>query len=74
MWAIVAGSAKGFRMTFEQVLHEVSYANLIMMGATLPSYSNEKEKMKNKGGRQDVIKADDPRNKERVRAFFNSIE
>lgn len=31
---------KGFGMAMDYVLYELSYANLIMLSATLPSYSN----------------------------------
>lgn len=55
------------------MLYELSYVNLIMLGAVLPSYGSRKAK----AGRHDdgdVIRADDPRNRERVRAFFDSIK
>ena len=51
----------------------MSYANVIMYGAVLPSYrkpgSQDKEEEK-----QDIVKADDPDNKERVRQFLEQIE
>lgn len=45
---------------------------MIMYGAVLPSYS----KPKNTEGKEDeeVVKADDPSNRERVRKFLDSIE
>ena len=55
----------------------MSYANMVMYGAVLPSYHT---KDKGTGGRsrkprkEELIKADDPRNKEKVRQFFDSID
>lgn len=49
----------------------MSYPNLILYNAVLPSYNT---KDKSDGSGQEVIKADDPRNKERVKQFFDSIE
>lgn len=45
---------KGFNLTMSQALYDTSYANLIMLGATLPSYDSGK-----KDGRTQSIKADD---------------
>lgn len=55
----------------EYVLYDLSYANLILLGATLPSYDSEKNKASRKN--EEVIKAEDPRNKEKVRQFFKSV-
>ena len=55
----------------EYVLYDLSYANLILLGATLPSYDSEKHKASHKN--EEVIKADDPRNKEKVKQFFKSV-
>lgn len=67
---------KGFNFPFDYVLYDLSYSNLILLGATLPSYDAEKKK----GGRQtgkrldeEVINASDPKNRKRVKDFFNSI-
>lgn len=51
----------------------MSYVNMIMYGAVLPSY---KSKKKSEAGKQEqeVIKADDPKNRERVRQFLENIE
>ena len=50
----------------------MSYVNVIMYGAVLPSYNRSK----NTGSKEeeDVVKADDPNNRERVRKFLDSIE
>lgn len=48
----------------------MSYVNMIMYGAVLPSYNPKKEGKKGEG----VIKADDPANRDKVRSFFESID
>ena len=72
-WAIIAATVKAYGLTFEEVLYNMSYPNLILYNAVLPSY-NTKDKSDGSGSGQEVIKADDPRNKERVKQFFDSIE
>ena len=72
-WAIIAATVKVYGLTFEEVLYNMSYPNLILYNAVLPSY-NTKDKSDGSGSGQEVIKADDPRNKERVKQFFDSIE
>lgn len=67
---MVAGIIKGFNFTMDYVLYELSYANMIMLGAVLPSYDSKRNKEK----RQDVINASDPRNKDKVKAFFDNIK
>ena len=58
----------------DYVLYDLSYANLILLGATLPSYNSEKSKTdRARNGNEEVINADDPNNKEKVLQFFNSV-
>lgn len=69
---MVAGVAKAYGLTPDYVLYEMSYTNVIMYGAVLPSYRNG-----SKGNQQDaqkIIKADDPRNSSKVRQFLDNIE
>ena len=47
------------------MLYELSYTNLIMLGAALPSYDTDK-----KGKDDDVIDASDPANQARVRELL----
>ena len=49
----------------------MSYENVIMYSAVLPSYDTKKDK---KRGKQKVIDADNPNNNEQIRQFLNSIE
>lgn len=46
---------------------------MIMYGAILPTY-NKKDADGKKDTEQKVIKADDPRNKEEVRKFFETCD
>ena len=56
---MIAGIAKGYTLTFDYVLHEMSYANTILYSSVLPSYNDTKEPAK--------INADDPINRNAVR-------
>lgn len=61
----MAGTVKAFGLPVEYVLHELSYVNLVLLGATLPTYSG--------GGRKgwgDAIDAGDSRNNAAVAAAF----
>ncbi len=58
---------KGFNLSIEYVLYELSYVNMIMYSSVLPSYNDKK---KNEAGDDEVIKADDPANKELVRKLM----
>lgn len=69
--------AKAFAVPFKYVLYEVSYANLILYSASLPTYGGGEGKDKKKGRKgaeEEILWADDPKNKERVKAFFKSIQ
>lgn len=39
---------KYFRLTWEEILWEISYQNLLMLSATIPVYKSAKEKGKKK--------------------------
>ena len=45
----------------------MSYVNLMMYGSILPSYDSKKDKSKNKDDKDEIINADDPANKQRIR-------
>ncbi len=53
----------------------MSYANMIMYSAVLPSYKAKKQQRDGKKdkGKEEVIKADDRKNKDRVRKFLASV-
>lgn len=53
----------------------MSYVNLIMYGAVIPSYNGSKKKNGNGGDKeQEVVKMDDPRNRERIRQIFDTFD
>jgi hypothetical protein len=63
----VAGIVKGFNFSLDYVLYEMSYANIIMYGSVLPSYNS---RQKDSEGRADVIRADDPKNRNIVKKIL----
>jgi len=68
----VAGVAKAYCLPPDYVLYDMSYVNMIMYGAVIPSYNS---KRKGKGGKeQEIIKADDPRNRARVKKIFDEFD
>ena len=53
----------------------MSYANMIMYGAVLPSYKGRDKDGNGKDSKQqEEIKVDDPRNRERARQILESLE
>ena len=54
----------------EYVLYDMSYANMIMYGAVLPSYKSSKKDATGKAGDNEEINADDPRNRDKVRRIL----
>lgn len=74
IWAVVAGTVKAYNLPIDYVLYDMSYVNMIMYGAVLPSYRSRKDGDKGRNAGQDIIRADDPANRDRVRRFLDSIE
>nr|DAW59675.1 MAG TPA: hypothetical protein [Caudoviricetes sp.] len=52
----------------------MSYSNLVLYGASLPTYSSSKDKNKGRNRDEEIIKADDPRNNDRVQAFIDASD
>lgn len=50
-------------MTLDYVLYELSFINLRMYGAVLPSYNSKKDK----DGRGEFVNADDPANLDKIK-------
>lgn len=62
---MIAGFAKSFpQATFDYILYELSYANLILYSSSIPGYDDEKQED------EDVINADDPKNKEKIKKLL----
>lgn len=49
----------------------MSYVNMIMYSAVLPSYSSKKA---SDNSDKDIVKADDPNNRDKVRKFLETID
>jgi len=45
-----------------------------MYGAVIPSYNGDKKKNGGNDKEQEVIKMDDPRNKERIKQIFDTFD
>ena len=60
----MAGTVKAFKLPIDYVLYDMSYANVVMYSACLPSFSAKRKGKSNDG---DVIDADDPHNLNKVR-------
>jgi len=45
-----------------------------MYGAVIPSYNGDKKKNSSNDKEQEVIKMDDPRNKERIKQIFDTFD
>lgn len=56
------------------MLYDLSYVNMIMYGAVLPQYKSHNKQGKQDGKREEVIKADDPSNRDRVREILQAID
>lgn len=82
-WAVVAGIAKSLNLPLEYALYDMSYSNAMLYGASLPQYipkdkrgeDNSKGNPKYNGTAYgtETIKADDPRNKDKVKQFFATL-
>lgn len=63
---------KGYNLPIDYVLYDMSYVNMIMFGAVIPNYNSQK---KGKGEKeQEIIKVDDPKNRERVKEIFDQFD
>lgn len=58
-------------MPFRDVLYNISYANLILYGAVIPSLDGDG---KGKGKKSNVIDAQDPRNREMYLNLINNMK
>lgn len=70
---MIAGVAKAYCLQPDYVLYDMSYVNMIMYGAVIPSYNSKRNKGKD-GKEQEEIKVDDPRNRARVKQIFDQFD
>lgn len=67
----MAGISKGYNLPFDYVLYKMSFANIRMYNAVLPTLPKKKDKDET----GEVINGDDPANREAVRkAMFDVNE
>lgn len=53
----------------------MSYANMVMYGATLPSYKHKADEKENKSRkRKKAIRVDDIRNREKIKSIFEQFD
>lgn len=64
---MIGGVAKAYNLTFDYVLYEMSYVNVVMYSSVLPSYDDNKEE----GNGEDVISSDDPRYSSELKKMMN---
>jgi hypothetical protein len=65
---MVAGFVKQFNVAFDYALYDISYANVILYSAVIPTYKST-NKEDDKG---EVINADDPANRQKLMDIFNT--
>lgn len=44
LWGVIGGMIKYFRFSWNEIMWEISYRNIMMLSATIPSYKTKKEK------------------------------
>lgn len=72
IWAVVAGMAKAYNLTFDYILYKMSFANVRLYNAVLPSFSAKKDGKKDTGI---ILNGDDPNNQDAVNnAIFDVNE
>lgn len=66
--------AKAYNLTFDYILYKMSFANVRMYNAVLPSLSTKKDNKDSKDGNT-IINGDDPKNRDAVnKAIFDVNE
>jgi hypothetical protein len=66
---VIAGMVKAYNLPIDYVLYEMSYTNLVMYCAVLPSYSDIKKNAKDSGNIT-KISADNPKNKGMIKEML----
>lgn len=64
---MIAGAIKAFNLTIDQVLYDISYTNLTLYGAALPSYKSPTKQ----GDDSRVINGDDPSKQVEIDKLFD---
>lgn len=75
IWAIVAGTAKALGLHIDYVLYDMSYANMQLYSASLPTYRKPDKDKADGGGegkaKEPVINGDDPSNNDFLRKIID---
>lgn len=67
---MIAGVVKAFNLTIDYALYDLSYANLILYSASLPSYKSPKDK-EAPTNNDEVINGDDPARQAEIDKLFD---
>lgn len=67
---MISGIVKAFNLTIDYVLYDLSYVNLVLYGASLPSYKGPKGK-NGEGQNNKVINGDDPTKQAEIDKLFD---
>lgn len=59
---------KGFNLPIDYILYELSYANLIMLSATLPSYDKEEKE------EEEVLDMSNPNDQARIDQLLGIVD
>lgn len=53
LWGVIGGMIKYFRFSWHQIMWEISYRNIMMLSATIPSYKSKMDKKRDNESIQD---------------------
>lgn len=65
---------KWYRVPFDYVIYDMSYANVILYGAVIPSFDSDRDKDGKPKKNEKVIDATDPANKDMVKNLFMNMK
>lgn len=70
-WTLIAGFAKAFTLPIDVVLYDMSFANVILYSATLPTHNSSVDD-RGRGAKKHIkINASDPKNREKVEKILS---
>ena len=73
IWALIGSFVKWYRCSFEYALYRLSYENIIMYGAVIPSFNSggkAGEDGKNDGRSEETLSADNPDDWKKIKQFY----
>lgn len=63
---------KTYNLSWHETVHGISYPNLIMLSAVIPDYDTDTDTTE-RGSHHTQIRADDPKNNERIRQLLHKL-